>query len=107
MYVYSAIGLIILPVFGCCDNSVRSKDWRCRKRGVQATCASQYDLAEERQCQSYECMFAHRFGNCWQNNHLHVVITVMLLHVGVVDVQGQDGASTVSIAAAGVLEVVS
>ena len=24
-------------VFGYCDNSVREKDWRCRKRGTQAT----------------------------------------------------------------------
>ncbi len=24
-------------VFGYCDNSMRSKDWHCRKRGAQAT----------------------------------------------------------------------
>jgi hypothetical protein len=24
-------------VFGYCDNSMREKDWRCRKRGMQAT----------------------------------------------------------------------
>jgi hypothetical protein len=23
-------------VFGFCDNSMREKDWRCRKRGTQA-----------------------------------------------------------------------
>ncbi len=30
-------GLIIQLVFDFCDNSMREKDWRCRKRGMQAT----------------------------------------------------------------------
>ncbi len=29
-------GLVILLVFDFCDNSMREKDWRCRKRGMQA-----------------------------------------------------------------------
>jgi hypothetical protein len=31
------LGLIILPILGFYDNSMREKDWRCRKRGAQAT----------------------------------------------------------------------
>ncbi len=31
------LGLVILLVFDLCDNSMREKDWRCRKRGMQAT----------------------------------------------------------------------
>ncbi len=31
-----AMGLVILLVFDFCDNSMREKDWRCRKRGMQA-----------------------------------------------------------------------
>ena len=33
----NALGLVILLVFDFCDNSMREKDWRCRKRGMQAT----------------------------------------------------------------------
>ena len=29
--------VIILFVFDFCDDSMREKDWRCRKRGMQAT----------------------------------------------------------------------
>ncbi len=31
------LGVLKLRVFGYCDNSMREKDWRCRKRGTQAT----------------------------------------------------------------------
>ena len=31
------LGLVILLVFDFCDNSMREKDWRCRKRGTQVT----------------------------------------------------------------------
>ncbi len=44
-------------VFGNCDNSVREKDWRCRKRGTQATRARQGDLGRVtrvRQRESFE-----------------------------------------------------
>jgi hypothetical protein len=37
-------GVFLLPVqdrystdFGFCDTNIREKDWRCRKRGMQAT----------------------------------------------------------------------
>ncbi len=33
-------------VFGYCDNSVRKKDWRYRKRGAQAREVRKNDLAE-------------------------------------------------------------
>ncbi len=39
------IGVVILLVFYFCDNSMREKDWRCCKRGMQATKARQGDLA--------------------------------------------------------------
>jgi hypothetical protein len=32
-----ALGLVILRGLAFCDNSMREKDWRCRKRGTQAT----------------------------------------------------------------------
>ncbi len=47
-------------VFGYCDHSVRGKDWRCCKRGTQATLARQGDLAgvtHVRQRQSFERMY--------------------------------------------------
>ena len=31
------VRLVILLVFDFCDNSMREKDWRYRKRGMQAT----------------------------------------------------------------------
>ncbi len=31
------IKALTLLVFGCCGNSARENDWRCRKRGTQAT----------------------------------------------------------------------
>ncbi len=31
------IGVIKVLILGNCDTSVREKDWRCRKRGTQAT----------------------------------------------------------------------
>jgi hypothetical protein len=31
------VGVLKLLIFGYCDNSMREKDWRCRKRGTQAT----------------------------------------------------------------------
>ena len=31
------VWLVILLVFNFCDNSMREKDWRCRKRGTQVT----------------------------------------------------------------------
>jgi hypothetical protein len=30
-------GVVKLLDFVFCDNSMREKDWRCRKRGMQAT----------------------------------------------------------------------
>ena len=44
------------------NNSTREKEWRCRKRGTQATCARQGDLAgvtHTRQCQSFVRMLTH------------------------------------------------
>ncbi len=51
----------------CCDNSVREKDWRCHKRGIQATRARQGDLARvtrtrQYQRQWFERMHTNYFG---------------------------------------------
>jgi hypothetical protein len=37
LVIVLCLGVIKLFGSGCCYNSMREKDWRCRKRGTQAT----------------------------------------------------------------------
>jgi hypothetical protein len=60
--VMRALGVLKQFGFGCCDNSVREKDWRCHKRGTLATRACLGDLAGVTRAQPFSRVCTHCFG---------------------------------------------